>query len=180
MNTLEEARAWHLATGRQLRLLRRLGERYWDELPWTGDLGNDPRLGQVEQSVVVRETQASLSPLADLAIVVMFSVFEATVRDAVLKAVNDEIPGLAHPTLVHAAKEALRAVEEGSFYRVLEPFKTEGRADLVEEVNQVRKYRNWVAHGRRGKRPDRVEPEAAYQRLRRFLDIIQPPAAEPP
>jgi len=45
-------------------------------------------------------------------------------------------------------------------------------AGLVEEVNQVRKYRNWVAHGRHAARPDSVDPETAYTRLDRFLKAM--------
>jgi hypothetical protein len=44
---------------------------------------------------------------------------------------------------------------------------------LVEEVSQVREYRNFVAHGRQeGKRPANVTPRMAYQRLGRFLAAV--------
>jgi hypothetical protein len=37
-------------------------------------------------------------------------------------------------------------VGEGSFFAVLQSYK--GPDDnLIEQVNQVRRYRNWVAHG---------------------------------
>jgi hypothetical protein len=62
---------------------------------------------------------------------------------------------------------------------VLEPFK-KGHADLVEEVHQVRRYRNWVAHGRRDQPRDRVHPQLAYDRLTRFLAILMPTPAPAP
>jgi hypothetical protein len=179
MRTLQAAWEWFRVTSRQLGLIRRLGEKYWASLPWDGPFGRDHRLGGVEPSDVIAEADVALGPLDDLAIVVMFSVFEATVRSAVLGAIAAEAPGLVHPTLRLAAEEARRAVEEGSFFRVLEPFKSEGGADLVEEVNQVRRYRNWVAHGRRGKQPGNVDPETAYRRLQAFLDVLLPSAAPP-
>jgi hypothetical protein len=58
---------------------------------------------------------------------------------------------------------------ERSIFRVLDVFKGQN-ADFVEEVNQVRRYRNWVAHGRRATAPPFVDPEMAYERLKRFLD----------
>ncbi len=55
-------------------------------------------------------------------------------------------------------EDAVGQIEHGSFHWVLEVFKPYG-AGLVEEVNQVRKYRNWVAHGRRpkGRMPFRLK-----------------------
>jgi hypothetical protein len=41
--------------------------------------------------------------------------------------------------------------------------------DLVTQVDQVRKYRNWVAHGRRGDPVNNVAPNEAFDRLGRFL-----------
>lgn len=91
--------------------------------------------------------------------------------------VSTESAELAHPVLRKAAADAVSAIEVGSLARVLEPYKAEGRADLIEEVNQVRRYRNWVARGRRGEQPPAVAPRAAYDRLSRFLTTVIP--AEP-
>jgi hypothetical protein len=66
-------------------------------------------------------------------------------------------------------------IEHGSFFKVLEPYKKID-ADLIEQVNQVRRYRNWVAHGRRGPQPDAVDPRAAWDRLQRCLDRLEQPA----
>lgn len=175
MRTLAEARDWYLATLHQIRLMRRLGDKFWDQLPWEGPLGQDPRLRSVERTAIAGETELSLRPLADLAVLVLFSVFEANVRELVLDTIEPELAGLRHPTLRHAALAARDAVEEGSFFRVLEPFKTLGLSDSIEEVNQVRRYRSWVAHGRRGDEPPAVTPEAAFDRLDRLLRAIVEP-----
>ena len=57
----------------------------------------------------------------------------------------------------------------GSFYHVLAPFRSQ-EPDLTEEVDQVREYRNWVAHGKRRAIKNAVTPEVAYDRLKRFLE----------
>jgi hypothetical protein len=66
---------------------------------------------------------------------------------------------------------AVQEIEHGSFYRVLEVFK-DGGAELVEEVPPPRRYRNWVAHGRRTAKPPAVDPETAFRRLKTFLDVL--------
>jgi hypothetical protein len=62
-------------------------------------------------------------------------------------------------------------IEQGSFFNVLEPYK-DLDANLVEQVNQVRRYRNWVAHGRRTEQPAAVDPKTAYDRLKQFLECF--------
>jgi hypothetical protein len=64
-------------------------------------------------------------------------------------------------------------IAEGSFFHVLAAYKSGVDPGLIEQVNQVRRYRNWVAHGRRaGEIPDNVTPRAAYDRLRAFLSAL--------
>jgi hypothetical protein len=168
MNTLEEAWQWYETTCRHLKLLRRLGEHYWDLLPWDRGLEREERFHTLEGDQVQTEAAFSLTHLDDLAVVVLFSVFEAQVRQHILDEMLPEIRNLRHRALRLAAEETQRQVSEGSFFRVLQPFK-DAHADLVEEVNQVRRYRNWVAHGKGGSEPDRVTPQLAYTRLQRFL-----------
>jgi hypothetical protein len=174
MNTLEEAWSWYTATADSLRRLDRLAEKYWPDLPWDGALGRDNKLRHVEANRASADAQTALDELDDLAIVVLFSVFEATVRDYVASEFQREMGNLAHPVLRKAADDALWVVNEGSFARVLEPYKSQSDADLIEEVNQVRKYRNFVAHGRRGEQPVSITPRAAYDRLTRLLAVVLP------
>ena len=50
----------------------------------------------------------------------------------------------------------------------------------LEEVNQVRRYRNWVAHGRRAAQPAAVSPKVAFERLTRFLTIFDASSPDRP
>ena len=109
----------------------------------------------------------TLDELDDLAVLVLISAFESMVRIRVLTEVRNEESAIRHSVLIEAVQEAIQRVEEGSFYWVIKPFKRLDH-DLVEEVNKVRQYRNWVAHGRRGSKPPTVEPRIAYARLSRF------------
>ena len=136
--------------------MRRLGRRHWND-PSLKDasIWQDDLFRMLDSAVIATETAASLQPIDDLAVVVLFSVFESQVRDYLVARIKPEAANLTDPILREAADDAIQGVEEGSFYRrVLHPLKEQGRvsADLVTHIDQVRDYRNWVAHGRRERR----------------------------
>jgi hypothetical protein len=174
MTTLEEAWAWYQAAAQSLHRVERVGRRYWDEPSMRELLGKDGVLRDLSREKVEEEAKEAREPLDDLAVLVLFSVFESVVRNAVKDQVAGEAEQLRHPALLYAAQEAISSIEDGSFFRVLEPYKDRD-ASLIEEVNQVRRYRNWVAHGRRGNPLAKIDPRSAYDRLSRFLTLILPP-----
>jgi hypothetical protein len=109
-----------------------------------------------------------LDDLDDLAVLLMFSVFEAMVRSQAELDVVRSLPKRLHPALADAVEDLKEDLRSGSFGRVTKRFQSID-SNLIEEVNQVRRYRNWVAHGRHGAQPAAVTPEKAYDRLTRFL-----------
>lgn len=174
MTSLDEAWRWYDASKKQIQRMHRLAKKHWPDLPWEGGLGRDETFRMLEAEEVLTQATFALSQLDDLAIVVLFSAFEAIVRQRVADDVRVEAGNLRHASLRQAAREAVDAIEQGSFFRVTEPFK-QADAGLVEEINQVRQYRNWVAHGKRGEQPAAVEPNVAHDRLQRFLAMIVRP-----
>jgi hypothetical protein len=179
MTTLDDAWEWYRAASEGMKRLRHLA-LYWGQAPERGDnvwvdrLLKDSVLGSVEATQMGEDATAVLGPLDDLAVLVLFSVFEANVRDMLIEQLLPEMDRLTHPVLVKSAQDLVQVVAEGSFFKVLEPFKSSATNDLIEHVNQVRRYRNWVAHGRRAeKKPDSVQPKAVYQRLKEFLSTIR-------
>jgi hypothetical protein len=171
ISDLDEAWQWYQSVKDLSRVMARLGRRYWDRLPWDGILDRDETLKEVESSQINEMTRTVLDDLEDLCVHLLFSVFEATVRERVLADLENELPDVRHPALIQAIKNLNETIEHGSFYRVLESYKGLD-PHLVEEVNQVRRYRNWVAHGRRGEQPDNVSPAITYIRLKRFLERL--------
>lgn len=174
MKTLDEAWRWYSDVKKTLRRMHRVGERYWDAIPW----GEPPWRGDKHFDALTKEDVTGpatngLRYLDDQAILVLFSIFEAVVRGTILDQIEREDSPEFHRIIRHAIETAKERVSEGSFFAVLEPLK--GLDDhLVEEVNQVRRYRNWVAHGRRNDPPAFVSPDVAYDRLGRFLDQFFP------
>lgn len=176
MNSLADAWEWHQATKRSLTRIQRLGERHWDDPSLDGSsLWQDDLFKTLISADIVRDTTASLALIDDLAVVVLFSVFESIVRDYLVQRIKPEAAALSDPILRQAAEDAIRGVEEGSFYlRVLGPLKVQKHvpADLITQVDQIRDYRNWVAHGRRETPTNSVTPRMAYDRLGDFLDAL--------
>jgi hypothetical protein len=167
--SLADAWRWYESARELAVAMRRLGTHHWQALPWDGPLGRDDYWRELDADILTSRTQVVLNALDDLCVLLLFSVFEATVRDRVLAEIQRELPEVRHAVLQRAVAEAREGVEHGSFFRVLAPYKPLD-ADLIEEVNQVRRYRNWVAHGRRGDKPVGVDPRTALDRLQRFLD----------
>jgi hypothetical protein len=167
--SLADAWHWYETARRLVRTMERLGQKHWNSLPWDGDLGRDDHLKGLISEEILNDSQMVLDDLDDLCVLLLFSVFEATIRERVLAEVEAELPPLRHVAIKRALDEMKEGIEHGSFFKVLEPYK-DFDADLIEQVNQVRRYRNWVAHGRRTEQPSAVNPAAAYDRLKRFLD----------
>ncbi|SIO05354.1 hypothetical protein SAMN05444166_2217 [Singulisphaera sp. GP187] len=141
MITLKEAWVWYLETRKLLRLMRRFASHYWDQLPWADALEKDELFRTQEGPPLVDSAGSSLDQLDDLAIVVLFSAFESQVRSRVLLDVEDEIKQLKHPALQSAGKNVEHELSRGSFHRVLSALSPIDH-DLVEQVWQVRHYRN--------------------------------------
>jgi hypothetical protein len=169
--TPADAWRWYDAARQLVHAMERLGNKHWDSLPWDGDLGGDDRLKDITSQKIVEGSRTVLDDLDDLCVLLLFSVFEARIRKRVLAEVEAELPQPQHVAIKRALAEMREGIEHGSFYKVLEPYKAID-PDLVEQVNQVRRYRNWVAHGRHTVQPEAVDPPTAYDRLSRFLALL--------
>ena len=176
MKTLADAWNWYEATKKNLERMQRLGKKHWTH-PSLADtsLWQDDDFRMLEASKIVAETTVSLIPIDDLAVVVLFSVFESRVRDYLIGLIEPQAETITDPILKEAADEAVQGVKEGSFARrVLDPLKKQERVstDLITQIDQVRDYRNWVAHGRRDTPTNNVSPKMAYDRLTEFLAAL--------
>ena len=167
IRSLEDAERWYRSVKSLASTVKRLA-RLWDHPDLAQTLGLDNRLREVTSSELIDKADTVLADLDDLAVLVLFSVFEATVRARTEEDVDREIVGLQHPAVLSAVKELKDAIKNGGFGKVMAAYKTIDN-DLTEEVSQVRKFRNWVAHGRRDEPENNVDPDRAIERLRRYL-----------
>jgi hypothetical protein len=175
MKTSEEGWKWYQQAKFQVRLIRRLASTYWNDLPWQEKLERDDRFRNLDQKELEEQSEFTLEQMDDLAVLVLFSVFESQIRDQLVSEIRSEVlqKSVENTVLLQAVDDLIHQVEEGSFFKLLGAFKRLD-ANLVEKVNQVRRYRNWVAHGRRGVKPSSVDPSTAYQRLSEFWSLVNP------
>jgi len=176
MKTLADAWQWYQSTKQNLRLMRRLGEKHWDDPSIrAASIWEDNYFRDLVAADIVDRTRVGLEPIEDLAVLVLFSMFESQVRDYLAELIQPQADRITDPILKEAAESAIQGIKEGSFKsRVLDPLNKQGHIDpnLVTQINQVREYRNWVAHGRRETAINHVTPEMAYQRLEEFLALL--------
>lgn len=175
--SLVKAIRWHRAANQAAILQGRLATKYWDELPWDGVLDRDEKFKALDRETLQSDASLCLELLDDQSVVILFAAFEATVRDRVKIDVERRWPEPDHPILKDTRNSLVERIERGNFSGVLDAFKSVDH-DLVEQVKQVREYRNWVAHGRRSEQPSRVNPEEAFKRLDRFLQTVLASTAE--
>ncbi len=168
ISSLEEARRWYAGVKVLAQDMERLGRKYWDAEPWASVLSRDNKFRHRDSTDLLVQAENVLANLDDLGVLLMFSVFEAIVRERIRTDVDASLPPKLHPAVEHAVNGLKREIDVGSIKRVMESIRSMA-PNLVEEVNQVRVYRNWVAHGRRGKQPALVDPTSAYDRLSDFL-----------
>ena len=85
-------------------------------MPWeTASVGRDDVFRTLEASDIVAETTTSLRPIDDLAVVVLFSVFESQVRDYLAARIKPEAAGLSDPIRKGRPRTPFRASRKGAF-----------------------------------------------------------------
>lgn len=121
MRTLDDAWAWYRAAAEGAKRLAHLA-KFWSDLPWGQEsewvrgIERDGVLRHLEADQMEKEAQHVTRELDNLAVLVLFSVFEANVRDLVEIQVRPEVDKLVHPALRTAGEDVLQAVSEGSFF----------------------------------------------------------------
>ncbi len=179
MKTLQDAWDWYTSARTNLQKMQRLGTHHWDhESLKDASIWTDEKFKQVEASEIRSETDTAIQPLNDLGVLVLFSVFEAAVRDHFEGEIRPLTTNLDHPILKDAAENVLDGIRQGSFAnKVLSPLQDQGRitSELSDKVKQVRDYRNWIAHGKREPRSANIinlTAREAFDRLKEFLDTL--------
>lgn len=177
IRSVEDAWRWYDSVGKLTTMMDRIARLYWDTEHEEKTLGEtlykDDRLRGYESAAIRDMVETIRTDLDDLAVLLLFSVFEASVRDHAQAELERELLAAPprHPVLRKAVSDAGDAIQNGSFGRLTEAYKSRD-ADLKTQVDQVRQFRNWVAHGRRGDATNNIDPDSAFNRLRRFLELL--------
>ena len=174
---LEDARKWYENVRRLIGMMDRIAGKYWDSGVSHRTLGEtlhrDERFRDLEAWQIKEMVEHVRKHLDDIGVLFLFSVFEAEVRGRILNKIEAELETPpSHPVLNKAIQDAKEAVKSGSFGRLTESYK-QANSELVGNVDQVRHFRNWVAHGRRDDPVNNVDPESALERLNGFLRLLE-------
>jgi hypothetical protein len=111
---------------------------------------------------------------ADLAILALFATFERFVIEHLRTANRLLATGYPHRYSGRLAQKFRSEVEYWKFDEILNLFKGEVDADLIGQVKQIKRYRDWIAHQNPDKAtPDRVTPERAFDVLGRTIEQIR-------
>src|SRR5258707_15186711 len=98
MKTLMDAWQWYESAGTHLVRMRRLGTHHWsDDSLKNASIWFDDRFKEVVAEDIEKETNLAIKPLEDLGVLVLFSVFEAAVRDHLEGIIRPLTGDLGHP-----------------------------------------------------------------------------------
>jgi hypothetical protein len=144
IRSLDDAWAWYEAVktlALAMRSLARIWQDLWDNPELHEILRRADRLRELTNLDLSRHAEIIGDDPDDLAVLILFSVFELTVRDHARAAVDRETQTIQHPAVLRAVKDLKDAIENGSFARITESYRTMDK-DLTTQIDQVRKFRN--------------------------------------
>jgi len=114
----------------------------------------------------------ALEELDDLVVLALFAGFEAWLLQEiseVLCAKGEPITAFSQEVFAYARS----ALQRESLAKLLDVYKTIMPAKTVDQVKEIKRYRDWVAHGKRKPRPLAITPKEAYERLNEFITQTQ-------
>lgn len=174
MSAIQEVYEVHLAAMAGLKVVKRTRES-----ATTDDLHpfrNTYFHAMKPEQVYLRVEQAG-KELEETAVLSLYAAFESSLRSHICTAL---LPSLTGPALRHEEDVRLTGAirswidEELSMDKVISLFESSVGVEALARVGTVRKFRHWVAHGRRStKRPPDVSPKFAYEVLSTFLTRAQ-------
>src|SRR5262245_12217685 len=123
IRSLDDAWKWYSAVRMLAYDMRKLAGK-WGTPELHEVLSRDNRLRERTAADLKNGANAILDDLNDLAVLVLFSVFEVTVRDRAKADADRETASIRHLAVLRAVKDLKEAIENGSFDRVTESYKT--------------------------------------------------------
>jgi hypothetical protein len=160
---------WYKFTRDLLQWISKMLEQNPENLhdrPWPKELKWQP-IDKVQDKL-----KHALEELDDLVVLALFAEFETWLLQEiseVLCAKGEPVTAFSQGVLEHARS----ALERESLAKLLDVYKTIVPPETVDQVKEIKKYRNWVAHGKRKDQPFAMTPKEAYERLNEFITQTQ-------
>lgn len=166
MSQLDETIAWYRTVKANQLLVSKVLKDHIEVVPETS-----PFFG-LSESEATRMLEESAAEVEDLTVVALVSFFEQLVIDSLRELVERIETEQTSPTMGALAGYAFRDVERWRFDDILKLFEAALQHGLLDQVRNIYRYRNWVAHGKRKQKPVITDPVTAYEALSRFLSSV--------
>jgi hypothetical protein len=142
----------------------------WQERPFRNTTFHRQEAGHVTERLNAANTE-----LDKLTLFSLYAAFEARLRDHVSGHVGLlRAAGTPDPQFGEALADEFGAFVGGPrFGKLIELFDHAVGEELIAKAGAIRKFRHWMAHGRRGPAPPSVPPRAAYNTLTEFLTLAR-------
>jgi hypothetical protein len=175
MMSLDEAWEWYSQVRKSLQSMARLAWKHWNSFDDDHPLFRDEPFKQVTDVELWYGAEIGLRELQDQAILMLFSSFEVRCRHLLQAQVSLACSTTASTAALSVLSQSLDLVQEGSFAQVAQHFHASGTIteNMHQQLGVLREYRNWLAHGRSGRKPGYIEPRVAYQQLSQVLQAIK-------
>jgi len=117
------------------------------------------------KDISIRDSENTIK---DLFLIEIFSCFERFLRDKYLECLNlDEY--------IYSKDTILKNIEYIKIDEILESLKKRIDSNIIGNLKQIKKYRDWVAHGRNMKKPppiNKVDIDKTYEMVKDVMEAI--------
>ena len=164
MNPLNQALDWYNILKSNHKIVVNLLEKDPSSLPPDSPYLTEPL------SSVKEQLKRALEEMEDLTVVSLFFLFEKIILSHLEETANYLKAQNMEPFLNQVVKYGLKTPDRWKIEEILDLYKVNIDPNLVGQVKQIFKYRNWIAHGRRGAKPLSIDHRLTYFRLTLFLE----------
>ena len=172
MSQLDETIAWYKIVKANQQLAAKVVRDYTAVVP-----RSSPFYG-LSEAEAVQLLEKSATEVDDLTVLALVSFFEQLMLDRISELL-EQMTTAQLVSIPEALTDYARGnnyefekIKRGPFLELLKLFEAEVDRSLLDKVRSSYKYRNWVAHGKRGQKPVAAEPVKTYEALSSFLERI--------
>lgn len=117
------------------------------------------------KDITIRESENTIK---DLFLIEIFSCFERFLRDKYLECLDLD-------NCAYAKETILKNIEYIKIDEILESLKKTIDPNIIGNLKQIKKYRDWVAHGRNMQKPppiNKIDIDKTYEMIKDIMEII--------
>lgn len=166
MNPLDETMAWYKVVQANQLLVAHTLSHFPETVP------DSSLFSSLSDAEAVQQLERSGAEIDDLTVLALVSFFEQLLLAYVRELAEQITAEQTEPVPGVLAEYAFKNAERWRFKEILKLFGSVADASVLEKVEKLYDYRNWVAHGKHKLKPVTTDPFDAYGALSLFLKQI--------